>query len=143
MHSRWSRAISKFRAMNAGLGNRDSYRTADIVCHDGGRVLQCPLCFSGSNDEFHLLIKCRTMQKHREDIKLRNGLSLQAFLIDLQSTSSDELTAARAFLGQNQSLNQVELVDRGYALDILVERFFLEWSSLIGRQVTRPYQHYL
>ena len=87
--SRWSRAISKFIAMNAVLGNRYSYRTADTVCHDGCSVLECPLCFSGSNNEFHLLLKCRTMQKHREDIKLRNGISLQAFLIGLQSTSSD------------------------------------------------------
>ena len=60
--SRWSRAISKFRAMNAVLGNRYFYRTADTVCHDGWSVLECPLCFSGSNDEFHLLLKCRTMQ---------------------------------------------------------------------------------
>ena len=58
---RWSRMLIKFRTMNAGLGNRDSFRTADSISQDGGRVLQCPLCFQGSNDEFHLLMKCTLM----------------------------------------------------------------------------------
>ena len=72
----WSSMNMKFRIMNAGLGNRDAYRTANSVCQDWGRILQCPLCFQGSNNEIHLLTKCEVMVKHRQSIKLRCGLSL-------------------------------------------------------------------
>jgi len=74
-NSRWSQMLTKFRSMNAGLGNRDTFRTADSVCQDGGRILQCPLCFMGSNDEFHLLIKCESMEQSRSEIKLLNGIA--------------------------------------------------------------------
>ena len=36
--------ITKFRCMNAGLGNRDGYRLADAASNTGGRVNLCPLC---------------------------------------------------------------------------------------------------
>ena len=72
----WSSMNMKFRIMNAGLGNRDAYRTANSVCQDWGRILQCPLCFQGSNNEIHLLTKCEVMVKHRQSIKLRCELSL-------------------------------------------------------------------
>ena len=41
--ARWRTVITRFRAMNAGLGNRDAYRAADAVTDSGGRVKICPL----------------------------------------------------------------------------------------------------
>ena len=41
-NSRWSQILVKFRLMNAGLGNRDAFRTVDSICQDSGRILQCP-----------------------------------------------------------------------------------------------------
>ena len=127
----------KFRTMNAGLGNRDSFRTADSISQDGGRVLQCPLCFQGSNDEFHLLMKCTLMDQARSENKLRDTRLLQSTLLDLQTRSIDEFEAVRLFLGQDKSITKKDLMDRGLALDILVNRFFLKWSEIRGQAVTR------
>jgi len=139
-NSRWSQMLSKFRSMNAGLGNRDAFRTADSVCQDGGRILQCPLCFMGSNDELHLLIKCESMEQSRSEIKLLNGDSLQATLMKLRLESRDDFEACRMFLGQDKSLRRTDLADRGLALDILLDRFFLEWSKIRGKAVHRSTQ---
>jgi len=68
-NTRWSAMIVKFLIMNASLGNRDAHRAADSVCQDGGRILQCPLCYQCSNNEIHLLLKCEVMSKHRQSIK--------------------------------------------------------------------------
>ena len=123
--------------MNAGLGNRDAYRAADSVSQDGGPVLQCPLCFQGSNNEFHMLMKCNIMIPARSEIKLRDGRSLESTLIDLQSRSRDEFEAARMFLGQDKELQRTDMIDRGLALDILVDKFYLEWSTIRGLVVPR------
>ena len=139
-NSRWSQILIKFRSMNAGLGNRDAFRTADSICQDGGRILQCPLCFMGSNDEFHLLIKCEFMEQSRSEIKLLNGDSLQATLMKLRLESRDDFEACRIFLGQDKSLKRTDLADRGLALDILLDRFFLEWSKIRGKAVHRSTQ---
>ena len=106
----WLRILVKFRAMNAGLGNRDAYRAADSVSQDGGRVLQCPLCFQGSNNEFHLLMKCNIMIPARSEIKLCDGRLLESTLIDLQSRSQDKFEAARMFLGQDKDLQRTEMM---------------------------------
>ena len=139
-NSRWSQILVKFRSMNAGLGNRDAFRTANSICQDGGRILQCPLCFMGSNDEFHLLIKCESMEQARSEIKLLNGDSLQATLMKLRLGSRDDFEACRIFLGQNKSLKRSDLADRGLALDILLDKFFLEWYRIRGRAVHRSAQ---
>ena len=128
----WSQMLT-----NAGLGNRDSFRTADSICQDGGRILQC---FMGSNDEFHLLIKCEVMEQSRSEIKLLDGNSLQATLMKLRIESRDDFEACRIFLGQDKSLRRTGLADRGLALDILLDRFFLEWSKIRGKAVHRSSQ---
>ena len=106
----WLRILVKFRAMNAGLDNRDAYRAADSVSQNGGRVLQCPLCFQGSNNEFHLLMKCNIMIPARSEIKLCDGRLLESTLIDLQSRSQDKFEAARMFLGQDKDLQRTEMM---------------------------------
>ena len=54
--TRWSQVLVKFRTMNAGLGNRDAYRGAVAVSQDDGRVVRCPLCLIGPNNELHLVM---------------------------------------------------------------------------------------
>ena len=74
----------------------------------------------------------------RSEIKLRARRSLQSTLLDLQSRSKDEFEAVRLFLGQDKSITKKDLMDRGLALDILVNRFFLMWShdiQLLSRLV--------
>ena len=41
----------------------------------------------------------------------------------------------RMFLGQEPSLELLDLGDRGLALDILVDCFFVEWSKSRGRSI--------
>ena len=86
--------------MNSGLGNRDSYRTADSVSQYGGRIFQCPLCFLGENNEFHLLVSSKQMEQHRQAINLRTGQSIQSFMTDQRSLGCDDLQAVRLMLGQ-------------------------------------------
>ena len=52
----WSRVLVRFRCMNAGLGNRDHYRSADSLSQDDGHVTVCPLCLLGPNTELHVLL---------------------------------------------------------------------------------------
>ena len=102
--SRWSRTLIKFRCINAGLGNRDSYRTADSISQDGGRVLQCPMCFLGDNNEFHQLVSCKQMKKHRQSIGLRTGQTLQSFITEQRASGHDDLQAVRILLGQEAQI---------------------------------------
>ena len=67
----------------------------------------------GSNDEFHLLIKCEVMEQSRSEIKLLDGNSLQATLMKLRIESRDDFEACRFFLGQDKSLRRTDLADRG------------------------------
>ena len=73
----------------------------------------------------------------RSEIKLRGTRSLQSTLLDLRTRSLDEFEAVRLFLGQDKSITKKDLMDRGLALDILVNRFFLKWSEIRGQAVTR------
>ena len=123
--------------MNAGLGNRDAYRAADSVCQDGGRIIQCPLCFQGSNNEIHLLVTCEMMTKHRQSIKLRSGISIQDCISSLQKPGSDNLSAVRRFLTQEKGVRKLDMIDRGIALEMLVDKYFLEWSNVTGRILNR------
>ena len=53
----------------------------------------------------------------------------------LRIESRDDFEACRIFLGQDKSLRRTDLADRGLALDILLDRFFLEWSKISGKAV--------
>ena len=54
----WSKVLSRFRAMNAGLGNRSAFYKDKAVFVDSGRVVHCPLCLDGPNDDFHMVTRC-------------------------------------------------------------------------------------
>jgi len=80
----------------------------------------------GSNNEFHLLMKCILMIPARLEIKLRNGRSLESTLIELQARSQDEIEVARMFLSQDKELQRTDMIERGLVLDMLVDKFYLE-----------------
>ena len=77
------------------------------------------------------------MDQARSENKLRDTRLLQSTLLDLQTRSIDEFEAVRLFLGQDKSITKKDLMDRGLALDILVNRFFLKWSEIRDQAVTR------
>lgn len=49
---------SEIQVMNSGLGNRDSFRSPDVMSQDDGRITYYPLCLQGRNDEIHLIMHC-------------------------------------------------------------------------------------
>ena len=75
--------------------------------------------------------------QHNDTSQIRDGRSLESTLIDLKSRSRDEFEAARMFLGQDKELQRTDMIDRGLALDILVDKFYLEWSTIRGLVVPR------
>ena len=81
-----------FRCMNAGLGNRDSYRTADSISQDGGRVK-----IGDCNNEFRLLITFKQMERHRQGISMRAGQFIQSFL-EQRAQGKDDLQAVRRWI---------------------------------------------
>ena len=48
-----------------------------------------------------------------------------------------DVETLRMFLGQERGLSLLDLVDPGFALDVLVDSFFLEWSRIHGGSVHR------
>ena len=82
--ARWSMVLTRFWSMNAGLGNRVSYRAADSVMADGGRILVCPLCLQGPNDEVHLVCDCQTLEVVRKNIVVSGNTSLETMLRELR-----------------------------------------------------------
>ena len=130
--ARWRTVITRFKVMNAGLGNRDAYRAADAVADSGGRVKICPLCLNGDNNEVHLLIQCKRLNYCRTKILVHGGVSLDRVLAELRISSSDDAECVRRFLGQSSHTCK-ELMERGLALDILLDEFFLEWSKASGK----------
>ena len=125
--------------MNAGLGNRDSYRSPDAMSQDDGRITYCPLCLQGRNDEIHLIMHCSVLSQTRNTIMMRSGSSLGSTLIDLRrkfSCTSDQ-EVVRFFLGQEPRLTRLTMIDRGLVLDLLLTRFYREWSKTRGRAIQR------
>ena len=81
--ARWRTVLTRFRAMNVGLGHGDAYRADDAVTDSGGRVKICPLCLAGDNNKVHLLIQCKCLSICRAKILVHGGVSLDRVLTDL------------------------------------------------------------
>ena len=138
--SKWSRTLVKFRCMNTGLGNRDSYRASDAMSQDDGRVTYCPSCLQGRNDEIHLILHCSVLSHTRNSIIMQSGASLGSTLMELRikfSCTSDQ-EVVRLFLDQEPRLTRMTMIDRGLALDLLLTCFYREWSKTRGRTIQRP-----
>ena len=125
--------------MNAGLGNRDYYRSADSLSQDDGRVTICPLCLLGPNTELHVLLNCVSLHRIRSTIFMLSGAFLESLLSSIRHSyncQSDQ-EVARFFLGQEHGLTRIDLIDRGLALDVLLTSFYAQWSVLRGRTIPR------
>ena len=134
---RWSKVLVTGEVKGHECSIRDAYNAADPVSQNEDRVLQCPLCFQGSNNEFHLFIKFTIVLSARLEIMLRDWSFLESTLLDLQSRSWDKFETARVFLGQDKKLLKTDMIDRGLALDILVDKFYLEWTNMRGQVVSQ------
>ena len=136
-NSRCSNIMTRFKCMNVGLGNRDGYRAADAVAETGGRVLICPLCLDGPNNEIHLILRCKTLASTRNSIQIGDqSLSSLINCIFNKSEVIDEIDAVRNLLS-NTKMTETEYLERGLALDMLVDVFFKKWSSISGRFMDR------
>ena len=134
----WSKMFSRFRCMNAGLGNRDTHYKSYAVHIEDGRISDCPLCITGPNNEVHLLTGCTVMNRHRAQIMVGDRplkVTLDTIYTEYRPPSLQEL--ARLFLGQQAGLTKQDYIHRGNALINLVDSFFDEWSARIGREIDR------
>ena len=135
----WSKSLSRFRLMNAGLGNRDTLYSSDAVAVSTGEIKQCPLCVVGKNDEIHLVTQCPQLQLARTRIKLGKGETLASCLNSIRNRYKPESRQEllRLFLGQELDLTRTQLIHRGFALERLVDTFFEQWSEKINRPISR------
>ena len=117
--------------MNTGLGNRDNYYSKFAVFIDSGRIIDCPLCLDGKNDEIHLLMECREMEGDRQEVKVEDGISLESKLREIkrEQGTSDSPEIIRLFLGQERRTSREVMARRGMALDLLLTLFFRRWSE--------------
>ena len=136
---RWSKTLSKFRCMNAGLGNRNVYYKNYAAFIEKGRVAYCPLCLDGRNDETHLVTECEEMESARRTIFLSPTCTLKLCLSQIQEKYNPESNAGllRLFLGQEKNLCRLNYLRRGMALSELVDHFFFKWSEKVGRPIPR------
>ena len=135
----WSKVLSRFRSMNVGLGNRNAFYKDKAVFVENGRVVSCPVCLNGPNDEFHLVMSCRKMEVHRTSIRLRGMSTIRSEIDRLREECDPEsdYDCLRLFLGQELEVSRLDLMYRGWALSELVDRFFLEWTLKLGTPVQR------
>lgn len=106
--SRWSKTLAQFRSMNAGLGNSDTFYKNFAVYVGEGKILHCPLCLAGNNDEIHLLTSCKVMRKYRCTIKAEFNCSIEEVLSHLNCTYKVENNChlLHLFLGQEGGLTR-------------------------------------
>ena len=135
----WSRMLSRFRVMNVGLGNRDTYYREYAVFVDQGRVVVCPLCSKGPNNEIHLVMECRVLKSERSKIKIDSDVSLGMEIAKIKDDDpeGDKESWLRQLVGQDKTVSRLRMIQRGIALSCLVDRFFSLWSELIGATVQR------
>ena len=136
-NSRCSNVLTRFKCMNVGLGNRDAYRAAEAVAETSGRVLLCPLCLNGKNNEIHIALYCKSLAYERSIIQVGpSPLSSTLDQILQEQGVLDEVNALRKFLG-DRKMTKTMYLERGLALDILVDTFFKKWSAVSGRHMDR------
>jgi hypothetical protein len=128
----WSRTYIQFLVQNAGLGNRtnklSSYSNSDAT----GRVILCPICIGGYNNEKHLLLKCPALTSTRRSYNMIENISLFDWIDQRQNQDDD--TTMREFLG-NTRQDLTLYMDRGLCLIHLRKTFFSKWSEKCGSLV--------
>ena len=125
--------------MNLQLGNRSDVYKNYAPHIENGRIVDCPLCSEGPNNEIHLIVECQSLLPTRRSTILSNGHSIKHLLTSGQyeatQTSDGKL---RLFLGLEDGLKTKDYVERGLAIIEMVSVFFNEWSAKVDRQIPRP-----
>ena len=132
-NSVWSRTFAQFLVQNAGLGNRTDKLARYGLDLDNGRILKCPLCKNGNNNEIHLVIDCNIMNDIRTSHKLLEGESFKSWLNNRRQ--DDSLTKMREFMGGYKLLSFANYLDRGLFLMMIRRVFFERWSDIVGETV--------
>ena len=136
--AKWSRELTRFRLMNAGLGNRDADYKNSAVFVQHGRVVICPLCQKGNNNKIHLLVECEDMINKRNTVKLEEttlGNMINRIRKELNGASNKSIT--RYFLGQEKNLTRNQYMQRGRVLGEMIDRFMELWSIKAGIKLKR------
>ena len=99
----WSKTLASFRAMNAGLGNRDAHFRDLSAMSQNGRVLACPLCQHVRYNEIHVLVECVKLQETRKQIIVDDNMTVTDVLVMYKRQYNTEVSAeiARLFVGQD------------------------------------------
>ena len=97
---------------------------------NGGRVTLFPLCFMGPNDKLHLLLSslCETEGCTISDFGRWGSITGVLSHRRISGPSGDAKTV-RNFLGQSLTPVLQGLMEGGLALDILLDEFFLVWTT--------------
>ena len=128
----WARAYVQFLTQNAGLGNRTNKLQSFGSSDEAGKIIICPLCAGGFNDEKHLVLKCPKMINVRREYKLLENTSMQDW-IDQRTNTDDNETMREFFGGLRQEITYY--MDRGLFLMALRQEFFNKWSDRCGETV--------
>ena len=115
------------------MGNRTNQLGKYSPVTEDGKVMMCPLCKEGKNDELHLVIKCKKLSAERRKYKLLEGISLIEWIQNNNEKSDDE--KMKLFFG-NLRQNEEFYMDRGLCLVYLRKSFFLHWSEICGETIS-------
>ena len=120
----WSLALTEFRVGNAKLGNRDDHLKDLAVSNHQDRIVTCPLCLKGPNNEIHLLVQCTAMVDVRKSLNVSEEISLQSWIDTNRQLGEQPVNIVRKFLGGQKNLPLQDYVTRGYILIELRDQFF-------------------
>ena len=97
-----STILAEFRSGYARLGNREAYSSARLqeFSDEDGRIVWCPACDYGDNNEHHVIIDCQMLSKKRKEVKIGN-MPLSEYISDCRKKgirSSEEILRHILFL---------------------------------------------
>ena len=100
-----SSTLASFRLGNANLGNREN-----------PKIINCPACLNGQNNELHLVFQCKAMEQVRVDMR-------QVFdeAVDQRRFRPDDPRKLQSFLGGDSPTLKVYR-ERATLLEKLKER---------------------
>ena len=94
--------------MNAGLGNPDMFYRKYAVYVGSGRIVHCPQCLDGPNEEIHFLTACSCLHRSRQKILIYGQGTVDDVLptIEDQAQFKPPCLPDEAILGPRTWLNE-------------------------------------
>ena len=88
-------------------------------------------------NEFHVTLRCKALYNDRISIQVGN-FSPEETMEAIKELSGvlDDIVALRTFL-RNEKLTRKLFLERGLALDVLLDKFFAKWNKVNSRAVVR------